>query len=634
MNGQRSEDQFCGCVSAAVRWFFSNNIPELPRSPSPNAKARYLVARRVSIPSNDSPHPSEIVRTPLSHDHQVTDAVRANVSKRKSRKSGFVALPELVPRSSDITSLKLLRDPSREIAHRYEILGEPFAVGGFAEVYECRDITTNEVRAAKRVPKDQVSDNILLRRELELLLTLDHPNIVRLFEWFETRESIWLIQELCSGGEILNLVDNCSSREALSVVRQVLLGLCYLHDRGVVHRDIKLENCMFQSSQNDKRKSTGLVKIIDFGLAGVVRMPQLIPLSPSSFSASNFHQLSNYAGTCLYLSPESVSGTCKEGFESLSKCDTWAMGVMTYILLTGQHPFWDKTQPLVEPDIRERIVSDSPDLSSIEPESAIDLVSQLVDKNPENRLSARQALNHPCMRASAFLGSNAHVRLLSHLRSFKAYSPLERVILTLIAYHSESFGGQSLREVFDLLDTDKNGVLSKIEIITGMRRLGFIIPPDIDAILDSIDTDGSGEIDYTEFIAAAIGPELVWNPTASELAFGWLTQSSPDSLAESDLCKVVDIGEAIRAIEQFGDPGTRTISRSGFTRLIQKIAKTKDESILIQSIPSPSRPRRMSWNEDPSPQKKVTLRNPASRSNPITPLRQHSADPPRFSPGL
>ena len=661
MNVHPTSAGLCGCVTAAFRWFTCSDVPAVPRPAAGVVKARLLIARRVSEPSNDDPPQAEIIRTPLSVDHQVSDAVMANVSRRKIAMVGGLMLPTPIRQSSDITSLKMKRDPSREIGYRYEILGEPFAIGGFAEVYKCRDITTKELRVAKRVPKDQVSDNILLRRELELLLTLDHPNVVRLFEWFETRDSIWLIQELCSGGEILSLVENCTSREALGVIRQVLLGLSYLHDRGVVHRDIKLENCMFQSC-TEKRFGPGspLVKIIDFGLAGVVRLPppQTLHHSPrprSSSLSSLSHQLTNYAGTSLYISPESIANTCKEGVvESLAKCDMWALGILAFILLTGQHPFWDKSQPFDEDVIRSKILVTDPDLSSIEPESAIEFVSVLLEKNPDRRFTARQALSHPCMRASAFLGSDAHVRLLSHLRSFKLYSPLERVVLTIIAYNSsssETFGGQSLRELFELLDTDRNGVLSKSEIFSGMRRLGFILAPDMEEIFDSIDTDGSGEIDYTEFIAAAIGPDLVRNPNASDLAFGWLTQASADSICESDLCLVVDTDEAHKALLEYGEPGgNNLITRTGFSRLIERIAKIKDESILVHSKISPPSPtsrttplvRRMSWSDELSPERSRRKKNfnTTTRSNPITPLRQHSADPDsrissvRFSPGL
>ena len=187
-------------------------------------------------------------------------------------------------------------------------------------MFQVRDSNTGELRAAKRVPKDLVSDHTHLRRELELLLTLDHPNVVRLFEWFESKDYIWLIQELFTGGEALDLVGIATSREAFNVVRQILLGIAYLHDRGVIHRDMKLENCMFQIK---------VVKIIDLGLSGIIPVhggqmpPTLAPSTPVR------------AGTSLYFAPELL-----KTLSYTKKCDIWSVGILTFILLTGNHPFW------------------------------------------------------------------------------------------------------------------------------------------------------------------------------------------------------------------------------------------------------------------------------------------------------
>ena len=407
----------------------------------------------------------------------VTEEVRMTVGRKLSL---FGSRQE-----AGITSLRLLRDPFQDIGHRYEILGDPVARGGFADVFRVRDLYSNEIRAAKRVAKDQISDNSLLRRELEMLLTLDHPNVVRLFEWFEATDSIWLIQEMCTGGELLSLVGNCTSREALTVIRQMLLGLAYLHDRGIIHRDVKLENCMFQSLEKDS-----VVKIIDFGLAGVVRQP-LSPMEPSSTNKSQTPQNhTGKAGTAIYLAPELMIVPLGKTPKYTTKCDMWSLGIAAYILLTSEHPFWDKRTPFLDSQMHARIFTSSADVSVISPESAADLVAKLLTVDVDLRLNAHEALMHPCMRVNAFLGSDRHLRLMTNLRSYKHFRPIQRVVLTVLAYHSKD---DALREVFSLLDTDMNGVLSKKEITTGMNRLGLVLPPDFDSILDSIDSDGSGE---------------------------------------------------------------------------------------------------------------------------------------------
>ena len=522
-------------------------------------------SRALALPS---PIPEENgIALSRTESYLVTDAVRLNVRRRYSRQCSSPDVPR-----TGITSLRLRRDPLRDFGYRYDIVGEAFGLGGFAKVFQVRDKYTGELRAAKRVPKDQISDNGLLRRELEMLLTLDHPHVIRLFEWFEIPDSIWMIQEFCTGGEVSEIVGKCTSREALKVIRQILLGLAYLDDRGVVHGDIKLENCMFQS-----REPESVVKIIDFGLSGLSRGN---PASPSVSPSSPNSDVTGKTGTLLYMSPELLSSLSPSNTlrRITSKCDMWAVGIIAHILLTGDHPFWDRSEPFDETLMYSEISRRRVEVSKIDSEEAGDLVSHLLDTNSASRYSAQQALLHPCMRASAFLGSDVHSQLLSNLRSFKRFRPLARVVLTIIAYQSADRTNSALREVFSLLDTDMNGVLSKIEIIDGMTRLGLLIPSDIDVILDSIDADHSGEVDFTEFIAAGMSADQVRNSWASDQAFAWFTQSKIGFIALSDLEAVVGPAEASSVMATYGQAGVLT--RSGFRSFIDDVAKIKAEAIL------------------------------------------------------
>jgi len=493
----------------------------------------------------------------------ITDDVRMTVARRLS-------LYGSKHEAGGITSLLLLRDPLRDIGNRYEILGEPVARGGFADVFKVRDKFSQEIRAAKRVPKDQISDNSLLRRELEMLLTLDHPNVVRLYEWFETKDSIWLIQEMCTGGELLSLVGQCTSRQALTVIRQILLGLAYLHDRGIIHRDVKLENCLFQSSDKDS-----VVKIIDFGLAGVVRQT-VTPMEPVHSRTQTPLAHTGKAGTAIYLAPELMNVPSKKAPKYTTKCDMWSLGIAAYILLTAEHPFWDKRTAFLDSTMLDRIKSGAPDVSGILPETARDLVLKLLQTDVDARITAHEALMHPCMRASAFLGSDLHLRLMTNLRSYKQFRPIQRVVLTVLAYHSKD---ATLREVFSLLDTDMNGVLSKKEIITGMNRLGILLPSDFDSILNSIDSDGSGEIDFTEFVAAGMSAEQVLSEPLTDSAFSWFcsdTSKSTNLISLSDLEQIVTKEEAEFALKRYANPANSAgLSRADFRHLIEEIALIK-----------------------------------------------------------
>ncbi|KAF4742842.1 Serine/threonine-protein kinase 33, partial [Perkinsus olseni] len=137
--------------------------------------------------------------------------------------------------------------------------------------YEVHERSTGARRACKIISKKRVEDLELLERELQVLISLDHPNVIRMLSWYESDNNLYVIMELCEGGELFDVIDK---REELysdhligSIIRQIFLGVAYLHQVGIVHRDLKLENCLFKTK--DMRSC---VKLIDFGLAGLKPM--------------------------------------------------------------------------------------------------------------------------------------------------------------------------------------------------------------------------------------------------------------------------------------------------------------------------------------------------------------------------
>jgi calcium-dependent protein kinase len=156
----------------------------------------------------------------------------------------------------------------------------------------------------------------MITTETRVLKEMDHPNIARMFETFEDKKRVYIVSEICKGGELFDEIIRRGSfceRDAAMVIKQVLNCINYCHSNNVVHRDIKPENILLESN-----KAFDQIKMIDFG--------------SSLFNDPN-SKLKEKLGTPYYIAPEVLNANYG------SKCDIWSIGVLTYILLCGYPPF-------------------------------------------------------------------------------------------------------------------------------------------------------------------------------------------------------------------------------------------------------------------------------------------------------
>ena len=172
--------------------------------------------------------------------------------------------------------------------------------------------------AVKSIKREQIEssleDEAELRQELMILRSVDHPNIVKLHEVYLDHKYLHIVTELLEGGPIspeLTIGNRFNEADTARIVRQTLQALSYLHELKIVHRDIKTENILFCQD-----KVT--VKLIDFGFAKFCRHKPMLTES---------------RGTQLYMSPEVIDQKYDKS------CDLWAVGVLTYFLLSGNFPF-------------------------------------------------------------------------------------------------------------------------------------------------------------------------------------------------------------------------------------------------------------------------------------------------------
>ncbi|KAH7365165.1 hypothetical protein KP509_18G012000 [Ceratopteris richardii] len=360
----------------------------------------------------------------------------SKVAKSKGKSNGAVPLGKLTKFGY-----------STNFDEKYQ-KGKLLGHGQFGYTYAATDIVTKEKVAVKIIEKKKMLLPIAVedvKREVKIMKALSgHENVVQFYDAFEDDDHVYIVMELCEGGELLDRIlakkdKRYSEKDAAKVVRQMLNVAARCHLNGIVHRDLKPENFLFKERSEDSP-----LKATDFGLSDYI--------TPGK-------RFTDVVGSAYYVAPEVLRR--RSGPQS----DAWSIGVITYILLCGRRPFWDKT----EDGIFKEVLKKKPDFRekpwpSISP-SAKDFVKKLLIKDPRARLTAAQALSHPWVRE----GGDARdipldISVLSNMRKFVKYSRLKQIALKALASTLNQEEISHLRDQFDAIDMDKNGTITLEEI--------------------------------------------------------------------------------------------------------------------------------------------------------------------------
>ncbi|ONM59704.1 Putative CDPK-related protein kinase [Zea mays] len=271
---------------------------------------------------------------------------------------------------------------NKGFAAKYD-LGDEVGRGHFG--YTCAATVKKGARkgesvAVKVIPKAKMTTSIAIedvRREVKILKALaGNKNLVQFYDAYEDNDNVYIVMELCEGGELLDRIlsrgGKYSEDDAKAVLVQILNVVAFCHIQGVVHRDLKPENFLFTSKDDDSH-----LKAIDFGLSDFVKPDE---------------RLNDIVGSAYYVAPE-VLHRCYS-----TEADVWSIGVIAYILLCGSRPFWART----ESGIFRSVLKADPSYNeapwpSLTPE-AMDFVKRLLCKDPRRRMTAAQALSHPWIR--------------------------------------------------------------------------------------------------------------------------------------------------------------------------------------------------------------------------------------------
>ncbi|XP_051005328.1 serine/threonine-protein kinase 33 [Acomys russatus] len=283
------------------------------------------------------------------------------------------------------------------------ILGQ----GSFGMVSEAIDRETGAKWAIKKVNKEKAGSSAmkLLEREVNILKIVKHKHIIHLEQVFETPQKMYLVMELCEDGELKEVLERkgyFSENETRLIIQSLASAIAYLHNKDIVHRDLKLENIMVKSSFLDDNNEMNLnIKVTDFGLA------------VKKHGSRSEAMMQTTCGTPIYMAPEVINA-----HDYSQQCDIWSIGVIMYILLCGEPPFLANSEEKLFELIRKgELRFENPIWESIS-DSAKSVLKQLLKVDPAHRITAKELLDNQWLTGNA-LSSVRPTNVLEMMKEWK-----------------------------------------------------------------------------------------------------------------------------------------------------------------------------------------------------------------------
>ncbi|MCQ2821661.1 MAG: protein kinase, partial [archaeon] len=418
-----------------------------------------------------------------------------------------------------------VNDEGIKVTDRYKVI-KTLGKGSYGVVYAVLNKTTNEKRACKVLSKKKVGEDFL--REKDIMMKVNHPNIIKLYEIYEDPKFYYMVIELCTGGELFDRIiekteNNTyySEKEAAEIFKKLLLALSYCHDQGICHKDLKPENLLLATKEPDSE-----IKVIDFGLSQKITKGE---------------KMKRKVGTAYYVAPEILKGNYG------IKCDIWSAGVILYILLSGIPPFNGSTDTEIYKKISEmKFTFPSVPFDRIS-EEAKDLIKKMLTPEGE-RPTAAECLKHKWFD----IASEKTEKIDFNLESFKTYvygNKLKKAALTFIAERMKDQDVEKLKNKFMEMDKDKNGTISYEELKEGLSPYG-LAENQIKEMFDLVDTDKSGAIDYTEFIASVLDVENNVKEAYIQEAFISMDTDNSGKISKEEFMKLFKINEGDAEMEE------------------------------------------------------------------------------------
>ena len=476
---------------------------------------------------------------------------------------------------SDLLISEANRDPYEDYDEIKKI-GE----GSYGLVYLVKHKIIGATRAMKIIEKveDEDENNVLeILNEINVLKKIDHPNIIKIFEFYLKDNNYYLITENCSGGELYELVNNTHFNEVqvAYIMYQLFSAINYCHKMGIIHRDLKPENILITKNDNNFLD----IKICDFGTSQIFKKGDI---------------QKETIGSLFYVAPEVL----KKNYNF--KCDLWSCGIIMYILLTQKLPFSGKT----DEEIIANIVYKDYNYKRLTNVSfeAQELISLLLEKDIKKRINAETALNHKFFRThnvkemfNEIKDKSKIDKFVFNLKQYKRKSILQE---TTIAYLIHNF--PDLEDVtdacklFNKIDLNDNGQITLNEFHLGLSLVlgnNNLKDEDYIEIFANLDINNDNYLGYEDFVRGAIDKNNLLNDKILEYAFKHFDKNNKGFITIEEIGKIFrghiklgDINEGLKKIiAEVGNEDKEKITYDDFKKLMTNIVNLEEIEIIYKA---------------------------------------------------
>ena len=384
-------------------------------------------------------------------------------------------------KTSGVTIQNFISEKPKILSHHYTDITK-IASANFGDIFTCRHLPTNTLRCLKTYSKEKLktTNQNKFEEEVALISSFDHPNIFKIYEFYQDKKTFYLISEYLKGGELFNYITqggDTSEKTVCVIMEQVLSAVNYLHAHDVLHRDLKPENIMLA-----QKGDIHSIKLIDFGT--------------SKYFDRN-EKMTAPIGTCYYMAPEMIKRAYDE------RVDIWACGVIMYILLVGYPPFNGRTDiDIFKSILHKPLIFDRDDWANITP-GAINIIMGMLEKDPNIRINLSTIFKHNWFKRNFNIKARNGKNVLKRLKSFSSNTKLENAIrIFLIQCYDINEEQEQLLKFFKEADRNHDGMLDTEEIKAICKEQNFSL--DTKEFLKSADVNGDGKVNYSEFLMAAV----------------------------------------------------------------------------------------------------------------------------------